>query len=355
MISSALTRTRSLGGALLKDWRRYKRALANDDASYLALCNRGETLEAAPTGEGYRCQWQWATDLHAPKVLPSLGLRLLRKSLSFHPVSRASAPVPSPDGVPAITFLIGHRGLARLPHLLATLESIAGQKDATVECVVVEQDVESRIANLLPGWVRYVHTPPPSAEMPYCRSWAFNIGAQHATSAVLVLHDNDMIVPSDYSQKILQVVHQGYEVVNLKRFIFYLSEQHTAGIFSGSAGLTDHAPLAIVQNLEGGGSVAVVRESYDRIGGMDESFIGWGGEDNEFWERALTLKVWSFGSLPVLHLWHAAQPGKGGSAVMSNFVRVATVDPKLRISRQLELDKGNMSGPAGVWSHSDDR
>ena len=43
---------------------------------------------------------------------------------------------------------------------------------------------------------------------------------------------------------------------------------------------------------------------------MDEEFIGWGGEDQEFWSRCLTRKVWEYGSLPIIHLWHEPQPGK---------------------------------------------
>jgi GT2 family glycosyltransferase len=56
--------------------------------------------------------------------------------------------------------------------------------------------------------------------------------------------------------------------------------------------------------------VVITRQAYQQIGGFDENFIGWGGEDNEFWERALTRNAWPWGFLPLLHLWHEAQPGK---------------------------------------------
>ncbi len=65
-----------------------------------------------------------------------------------------------------------------------------------------------------------------------------------------------------------------------------------------------------MQNLEAGGSFAITGKAYFEIGGFDESFVGWGGEDNEFWERAQTLKLWPYGYLPLVHLWHEAQLGK---------------------------------------------
>ncbi len=65
-----------------------------------------------------------------------------------------------------------------------------------------------------------------------------------------------------------------------------------------------------MQNAEAGGSIALSRDAFHAIGGYDESFVGWGGEDNEFWERAQTRRVWPYGYLPFVHLWHAPQPEK---------------------------------------------
>jgi len=103
---------------------------------------------------------------------------------------------------------------------------------------------------------------------------------------------------------------EGYEVVNLKRFIFYLTESHSRRITARCAFSPDEAPESIMQNAQGGGTLAITRKAYFSIGGFDEAFVGWGGEDNEFWERARTRKVWPYGYLPLLHLWHKAQPGK---------------------------------------------
>jgi GT2 family glycosyltransferase len=255
---------------------------------------------------------------------------------------------PDRDGVPDVSFLIGHRGRDRLPLLLATLQSIAAQRTAAFECVVVEQDAVDTIRTLLPPWVRYVHTPPIDPNMPYCRSWALNVAAAHARSRVLVLQDNDMLVPEDYACSLLRFVDEGYEAVNLKRFVFYLSRLHSTAYSSGTATLGDFAPEFVVQNLEAGGSVAITRDAFERIGGMDEAFIGWGGEDNEFWERAQTLRVWPYGYLPLVHLWHPPQPYKDASdnPMLRRHRELASVAPEQRIARLLRIERGLHRGPA---------
>jgi hypothetical protein len=271
----------------------------------------------------------------------------MRHALGSHPIRFAAAPADSSFARPDVSFVIGHRGLDRLPHLLATLESIASQADAAVECIVVEQDLEPLLTGRLPTWVRHVHTPLPHNDLPYCRSWAFNVGVQHTHSEALVLHDNDMLVPSDYAAHVLRLIRQGYEVINLKRFIFYLTQAHTDGVFRGRRGLTDSAPLTIVQNLEGGGSVAVTRAAYDEIGGFDEAFVGWGGEDVEFWERAATRRVWPYAFLPLVHLWHRAQPGKasGNSDTLRLYYSLANTPIEQRIARLRDACRGAASGP----------
>ncbi len=332
-----------MAGVITRDSWRWSRALTARDSSYLALCNHNERLESAPGNDnGYRCDWQWTSDLHAPKIIPALGRCLMRRALRQHPIGCLAAPLCTGTNNPQISFLIGHRGMARLPHLLATLKSIAGQQGAVGECIVVEQDTHSQIGPHLPPWVRLVHTPPLAPDMPYCRSWAFNVAAKQARSPILVLHDNDMLMPTDYAAQILHRVAHGYEVVNLKRFIFYLHEAHTDAFLRGTVSLLGAAPAVVLQNAEAGGSVAITRAGFDQIGGMDESFIGWGGEDNEFWERAQTLRAWTWGSLPMVHLWHVAQAGKQdpNANTAERYRELAQISPSERIESLRAAPRG---------------
>jgi hypothetical protein len=276
-------------GALIYDWPRFLRHIGGD---WTRICNRNELL--ALDARGARCEWLYTSELHVANVYPSAGRMLMRRVFRDWPIVQRDAPERLPES-PVVSFIIGHRGLPRLPNLLATLRSIAGQSGVDVECIVIEQSAEREVEQALPSWVRYVHTPV-ARDFDYCRSATFNVAARIARGSVLIAHDNDMLVPARYAAEIYARVQEGAQFVDPKRFIFYLDERER---------LTH-----IVQNLKGG-SIAATKEAYFAIGGFDEDFVGWGGEDLEFWERAREYgRVYEYGWLPLLHHWHAPQPGK---------------------------------------------
>lgn len=329
-------------GALLYDWPRYRRAIRS--GGWPLLHNRDETVTT--DGRGVRCEWTFSSDIHVAKVFPSTGRRLMRLAFAQWPVSLRDEPEVQP-GSPDLTFIIGHRGSDRLPHLLATLRSIAGQKDASIECIVVEQSQPREVEKTLPPWVRYLHLPPPDSDLPYCRSWAFNAAARLARGRILVLHDNDMLVPARYAAELVERGREGWQFFDLKRFVFYLTAEQTAEFFSGD--LRTDLATTIVQNLKGG-SIAATREAYFDIAGFDESFVGWGGEDNDFWDRAAVGgKVYEFGYLPLIHLFHEPQEGKrrGREApAVRRYYEIRSIPPQQRIATLRQREMGQPSGPS---------
>jgi hypothetical protein len=335
-------------GVILFDLLRYEKGLRGSSPAslhpkWVEICNRNESLERAPEGPGVLCLWKWTSDLHAPKVFPSLGLRLMKRAFQdWAVVFQDETPLLRDDV--QVSFIIGHRGIERLPNLVATLKSIAGQRDVSTECIVVEQSETPQIKKVLPSWVLYIHTPLPEASMPYSRSWAFNVGARAAKGDVMVLHDNDLLAPQDYAAHIFRHYSEGYEIINLKRFIFYFSKLPSEKVFSCKSLVLDAAPEVIMQNAEAGGSLAVSRKVYFEIGGFDESFVGWGGEDNEFWERAQSKKVWPYGYIPLVHLWHQAQPEKSEKKMASlDLVARRSIIPAEQRNKELAArDFGNM-------------
>jgi hypothetical protein len=335
-------------GALIYDVPRWELRLSGfgrPETPWVLVRNREDELQTSPSLRGVRCAWEYGRDLYLPKVFPSYGERLMRAALRDWPIELPDA-APEPDDAPEVSIIIGHRGRTRLPHLLATLRSIAAQRGVRFECIVVEQSAAPEVRGDLPAWVRYVHTPLPRPDLPYCRSWAFNVGARAARGRLLVFHDNDLLVPRAYAAELWSRHRLGAELLDLKRFVFYLSAAQTDEVFAGRA-LEPVPPLTIVENVQGG-SLAASCEAYFAIGGFDESFVGWGGEDNDFWDRAATRRIDPFGYLPLVHLWHEAQPEKlkGEQApAVQRYRELREIAPKERIARLLARDMGRVEGP----------
>lgn len=311
--------------------------------------NRRERLVESEQGPGVKCEWQWTSDLHIAKVFPACGKWLLMRALRDYPVVLAGSPVEgSGENSVDVSFIIGHRGEDRLPLLLQTIRAIAGQRACAVECIVVEQHAEQTARDYIPNWVRYIHTPVPDPETPFSRAWAFNVGARAARAECLIFNDGDMLVCRDYAQSIRQLHRRGFEFINLKRFVFYLSKIDSENLERSGKVRCDFTPDSIMQNAEAGGTVGVDKSAFWQIGGFDERFVGWGGEDNEFWERAQTRVVYPFGYLPVLHLWHEPQQEKHAVSVVppKKLYRSLTAVPVPdRVRRLREIRAGEVEGP----------
>lgn len=306
-------------GALVYDWPRFLRHIGGD---WTLIRNRNESIVS--DGRGVRCDWIYSSELHIAKVYPIAARMLMRRVFRDWPIALRDQPV-SVSNTPEVSFLIGHRGTSRLPNLLATLSSIAGQSGIGIECIVVEQSAAREIEHELPSWVRYLHTPV-APDFDYCRSATFNVASRIARGSILIAHDNDMLVPERYAAEIADRVREGAQSVDPKRFIFYLDrrERHIE---------------QVVQNLKGG-SIAVTKDAYAAIGGFDEDFVGWGGEDLEFWERARVHgNVYEYGWLPLLHKWHAPQQGKldqAAAPAQQRYHTLKDVPPAERIARLRE-------------------
>ncbi len=303
---------RQFAGALVRDGLRFERHVRG---RWERIHNRRERITV--DGRAVRCEWQWGSSIDYCRFVPGAGARLMRRALAEWPIEYADAPLP--EGDPEVTFIIGHRGGSRLPLLRETVRTIAAQRDARIECIVVEQ---SHVRALdLPAWVRHIHQPV-AAGAPYNRAATFNLGASHARGALLILHDNDMLAPARYAAEVMKQHARGFDALDLKRMTFYLNER---GEFED-----------VVQNVRGG-SVAIARNAYAAIGGFDEQFVGWGGEDVEFWERAETMRATRFGYLPFVHLWHEPQPEKlrvhEAPAIRRYLDVAAAIPPEERIAR----------------------
>lgn len=305
-------RARDLPGVLVRDVPRYLAALRRShperveaDADWASLCNRMERLHRADDDIGYLCDWPLGSALHAPEVLPVLGRKLMGASLRQWPIRFAARP--SRQAMPPqVTFVLAHAGKQRLPQLLRTLQSLFAQDDIACEYLVVDQSPDP-VLDDIPEGVVYRHLDKTRVAQGWHKAWAFNVGARLARADILVFHDGDICVPAGYARELVRAFGDGrYAAASLQRLLFYLGKADT-GMVEVKEDIPHGAtPVLAFQNWKGG-TIAVRRDAFAAIGGFDEGFVDWGGEDDEFYDRCAEIGHLRAGYLPFVHLWHPPQ------------------------------------------------
>lgn len=174
-----------------------------------------------------------------------------------------------------------------------------------VEVLVVEQDQESRFSP--PAGVRHVFA---RYGGPFNRSWGFNIAYRESDSPLLAFGDSDIIMRPDEFKVALEA-SQALDVVSPYSSVVDLSPNESvmplcdlASIQRPGRGEADNQTTNLC-----GGVVIFSRSAVECVGGWDEDFVGWGGEDD-----IMTFKVVAAGLKSALmpfkcyHLWHARAP-----------------------------------------------
>jgi hypothetical protein len=345
-----------LAGVLIKDVWRYGPALWSSppdqgtDGHWIYLKNRIEVLQRNPHGRGVHCDWTWTSDLHACNVIPAFGRRLLQLALQQWPISFAEAPLSSAG--PKISFLFAHEGTDRLPHLQHVIGTIFAQRNVQVEIVVVDLS-QSPVGAQLPANVVYKHIDTSGITPGWRKAWAFNIAARCANGEFLVCHDGDVCIPDMYGSELMKAFRLGYDAVSIQRFLFYLNQSTTQHVFQDKKIPVAFPPARVLQNFKGG-TIAVTREHFFDIGGFDEGFVDWGGEDDEFYNRCGARQHLRFGFLPFVHLWHAPQHDR----IKPDNLNVSLVLPRRlaipaaeRISELYARDFGNIQKPDPIIAY----
>jgi len=277
---------------------------------WLDLHNRSEQISIEAVTGGRICHWTDSSPLTVARMFPRVGARLLRRCLTDWPIEFSEIPAWVNSTEPEVSFLVAVRGTKRLPQFRAVLASLLAQVDCACEIVVVEQSEAREFESILPSVVRYIHTPPPTPDMPFNKSWALNVGARLARGRILIVQDADMAVPMHYAKAIRDTLDRGYDGMRVPRFLFYLTEEDTQiACRDRNFGHVRRIERVIQNNPT---PVALRKDAYFQIGGHDEAFYAWGGEDNEFLDRLQTLRTASGTCLPIVHLWHPEAPNRTG-------------------------------------------
>jgi glycosyltransferase involved in cell wall biosynthesis len=144
----------------------------------------------------------------------------------------------------------------------------------------------------------------------YNKSLCANIAALEADSKILIFADADcLIAPEAVKKAIIDIDSGRHSWGTINTHVLRLSKEETE-IF-----LEDSLPISKEKSYVGqkcGGLFLITRDLFIKIGGYDERFEGWGGEDTAL---SLLLDSIEKGYLPekeevLVHLWHPCQISK---------------------------------------------
>ena len=197
----------------------------------------------------------------------------------------------------------------RRDNLFAVLTWLARYPE--FEPILVEQDDAPHLSGALPHPActqLFAYNPGP-----FNKSWGLNLGFRHSANAWLAFADADIVL-GDALADTLEHLGKGYQAIKPYRRLLDLDDAESARV---RAGEFEWQPQRIgddASNREGvgehivfaGGVFLVGRATFLRIGGWDERFRGWGGEDDAMSYRLERARVPAIelDRRPALHLAH---------------------------------------------------
>ncbi|MFE0701459.1 glycosyltransferase [Streptomyces sp. NPDC058872] len=227
------------------------------------------------------------------------------------------------DAAIVIPFRAPDDATGRVRNLAAVLNALADQSHPRdrYRVVVVESDE-------LPRWREvfadacdtYVFAPDPGR---FNKSWTVNVGVVHgARPAELVcVLDGDILVDRDFVSRAVERFQQPGTQAHWP-FEDMLFLDPASSVEAVRARCLDAAPDPGQDRLRGvhlrrppGGCVWLREDLFTRIGGMDERFCGWGGEDQDFVWRAERYGPMDRHRDPIVHLHHDRAAHRGNDGV----------------------------------------
>ena len=144
-------------------------------------------------------------------------------------------------------------------------------------------------------------------EGPWSRAAACNSAARAAGSwDVAIFADADTLGEEDALRRAVDTVISTAGAVRPHDKLWNLSLLETKTVYArGPYSLRWHPKRRL---LLGGGLLVVSRKAWEKVGGHDERFIGWGHEDSALNTRLLVEASWDRIDGNAWHLWHRRDP-----------------------------------------------
>lgn len=280
---------RSLGSDLTDD--------PTDPARYFALRNALVGADPAVVAGIYDLAWESECN---SRLGYELGARYDRDEPAVHVDELLAMPPGAPLASPAqaevlivIPFQDRSADRNRLRNLLACLLALRDQSSPRerYQVTVVETDSEPRWSDIIrPFADHYLFAAKPG---PFNKAWTVNVGVRHTPGrpeAICIL-DADVLTDHRFVERNAARFRRPGTGGHLTyRNMLSLDEQATSHAIRERVG--ERKPEAdpgyfcgFMLRRPPGCCVWVRSAAYDRIGGMDERYEGWGGEDYDFLHR----------------------------------------------------------------------
>ena len=205
------------------------------------------------------------------------------------------------------SYIITHKEgtESRKKNLLFTLGLVSSIKDE-MEIILVEQDKTSKIdKRVLPLNCKHIFA---YNDGLFNRGWGLNVGFKYSKGRAVALADNDIIIDPQVLMECFAFCLRDCEAIKPFNKVMDLGEQETNDILTNQKSLDsltcDHGRERTGISFCGG-LVIFRREAYEQIGGYDERFVGWGGEDDAMSRFKIPLleNVYILEDI-AFHLWH---------------------------------------------------
>lgn len=201
----------------------------------------------------------------------------------------------------------------RALNLIYTLDWYRQQPDW--EWVIVEQDSAPRLDGFaLPDGVKRLFVVNPG---PFNKAWGYNVGARAARGDLLFFCDADLLVPQPALATAVSLCTRRVLAVNPYDRLTDLDQAESDRLLAGKEAPCFERADASDRRGQGeqlcfcGGAFLMRRSLHQYLGGFDERYLGWGGEDDAMSLRLArtTAEVAVVQGRVALHLWHPREHG----------------------------------------------
>ena len=220
----------------------------------------------------------------------------------------------APEVTVVVPFRCREEDLSRVRNLLAGLISLSDQSlpRERYHVVVVESDTQPRWADLIKEFAdEYLFA---ERGGKFNKSWVVNVGVVNSEQRpdVICILDADILCDRDFlARGLRRMAHDGTGAHLPYRNLSCLDASSTSAAVTGrcatrSAGIDASALRRFVLRRPPGFCVWVRADVFRQIGGLDERYEGWGGEDDDFRYRVDHVTPLDHYDDPVWHMYHPA-------------------------------------------------